>query len=416
MSNSPKEKKMATLVYDPDVYEEVDLDAEEASRKAEDKGTKRRKIVRVLLWIFGSLLTLALLAAGGCFFVVKRAIRDGGYSESWVEKVNGTTLSDEPYGDKPWEVMDVYLPAQVEPEKSQCAILFIHGGAWIGGARFEQEAFAKRAAKAGYLVANMEYMLYNDDLKEEKNSYSIQKVLDEIDMALAKLKKIGEEHGFDVQRVGLSGHSAGGHLSMLYAYTYKTRENGNPPVEVAFVAPRVGPSEFSAKSWRAEKKPDTIAWFVSFMSGVKVTGEQLVHPDAETQKAIDSISPSHYIKPGVPPTLAAYGAKDSLVPAPQCQITKRAFAKIYAHSFGEVPPGDKSTPVFDLILFPNSNHMLARDPDCTLKWQGLFLAYAERFLQLPEVVEPTPDAGLNDLRNLAPGVDDGDDEEPEETL
>lgn len=377
---------------------------------------RHRRLVLVLeiLFIVSIVGSLLLTCVGGCFLL--KYLRDGGYVESWTDGEDGTLLAKVQYGPRDWQIMDVYVPKTFDASKSSGALLFVHGGAWIVGSRREQQGFARRIAKRGYLVANMEYMLYNDDLKEEKNSYSIQKVLDEIDMALAKLKEIGEEHGFDVQRVGLSGHSAGGHLSMLYAYTYKTRENGNPPVEVAFVAPRVGPSEFSAKSWRAEKKPDTIAWFVSFMSGVKVTGEQLVHPDAETQKAIDSISPSHYIKPGVPPTLAAYGAKDSLVPAPQCQITKRAFAKIYAHSFGEVPPGDKSTPVFDLILFPNSNHMLARDPDCTLKWQGLFLAYAERFLQLPEVVEPTPDAGLNDLRNLAPGVDDGDDEEPEETL
>ena len=45
---------------------------------------------------------------------------------------------------------------------------------------------------------------------------------------------------------------------------------------------------------------------------------------------------------------------------------------------------DTETPVFDYIEFPTSNHMLARDPDCTMRLWGLFLSYSKRYLQKHE--------------------------------
>jgi acetyl esterase/lipase len=291
----------------------------------------------------------------------------------------------------PWQMMDVYVPRELAPEKIEGAIMFIHGGAWIGGGRIEQQAFAKRMAKKGYLTGNMEYMLFNDSLKEHKKDYNIQRVLTDVDLALAKLVEIGESYGYKINRVALSGHSAGGHISMLYGYTYETREGGDPPVKIAFVAPRVGPVDFHAKTWNAEKEPKTMAWFASFLSGVKMSPKQYANPDDATEAAIQSISPLYAIKPGVPPTLAAYGAKDALVPERHWQLLRHEFSKIKAKSIADLAVESDMDPViegadpsvFDLLVFPNSNHMLGRDPDYTLKWRGLFLAYATRYLDVP---------------------------------
>ena len=267
-------------------------------------------------------------------------------------------------------------------------------------------------AKEGYLTANMEYTLYNNDLKERKNEYSIELVLEDVRLALAKLVEVGEEYGYHIDRVALSGHSAGGHISMLYGFRSRTREDFETPVKIAFVAPRVGPVDFHAKtwdvpirdasedpqaqSWTEDKRIETMARITSFLSGVDVSERQYLNPDDKTEAAIESISPLYDIKPGVPPIFAAYGAKDMLVPAQNYKLLKHAFSELKAKSVGEVDSDDTETQVFDLLVFPNSNHMLARDPDYTLKWRGLFLSYASRYLTVPVESNETSDGEETD--------------------
>lgn len=373
MSSSEHESRESKF---EDEYEEVVLEEP-------DKGSKKRSKRRVLWRITKIFLVVALIFFCALFFYLRKAMRDGGYSVSWDEKTDGLVLKNERYGDEPWRVMDVYVPKKLDPAKKHGAILFIHGGAWIGGDRREQEGFAKAIAKEGYLAANMEYRLYCDEPRGRKEGYSIDDVLEDVRLALTKLLEIGAQQGYKIDRVALSGHSAGGHISMLYGFRSRTQDGFETPVEIAFVAPRVGPVDFHAKTWEAEKNPRAMAWFASFMSGVPITPQQFVNPDEKTEAALQSISPLYDVKPGVLPTLAAYGANDSLVPAPHCKLLKHAFSKLKAKSIGEIEFGDTETQVFDLLVFPNSNHMLARDPDFTLKWRGLFLAYASRYLATP---------------------------------
>ncbi len=390
MSNIEAENNESYL--DDDEYEEVVVEEP-------NEGEKKRSVWRILRRILYVLCILTAIAAAIVYVVAKNAIRDGGYAEKWIADVHGDILEDVSYGEYPQQVMDVYVPRSFDPANANGAILFIHGGAWIGGGRWEQEAFAKMMAKEGYLTANMEYTLYNNDLKERKNEYSIELVLEDVRLALAKLVEVGEEYGYHVDRVALSGHSAGGHISMLYGFRSRTREDFETPVKIAFVAPRVGPVDFHAKtwdvpirdasedpqaqSWTEDKRIETMARITSFLSGVDVSERQYLNPDDKTEAAIESISPLYDIKPGVPPIFAAYGEKDMLVPAQNYKLLKHAFSELKAKSVGEVDSDDTETQVFDLLVFPNSNHMLARDPDYTLKWRGLFLSYASRYLTVP---------------------------------
>ena len=61
--------------------------------------------------------------------MVKKAIRDSGYSEKWNAKVDGEHLVDERYGEYPQQVMDVFVPKNLDPSKLRGAFLFLHGGA-----------------------------------------------------------------------------------------------------------------------------------------------------------------------------------------------------------------------------------------------------------------------------------------------
>ena len=152
------------------------------------------------------------IAISYLFLMIKKAIRDSGYSEKWDPKVDGERLVDERYGEYPLQKMDVYVPKTIDPSKSRGAFLFMHGGAYVGGDRREQEGVAKAMAKEGYLTANIEYTLYNKTLKERRSSYSVDMLLEDVRLALTKLVEIGRQHGYNVEKVALSGHSAGGLL------------------------------------------------------------------------------------------------------------------------------------------------------------------------------------------------------------
>ena len=328
---------------------------------------KRRALYFLLC---GALILLVGVAS--CGYYVRNALKDGGYFENWDEEIDGEALLDVRYGDEEYQVFDAYVPKNRAPEKLRGAALFIHGGAWVGGSRAEQVGFAKRAAKAGYLSFNMEYLLYSEDTKEE---YTIEAVLDDVDKALEKAKEIGAKYGYRLDRVALSGHSAGGHIASLYAY----KRGKTAPLPVKFVMARVAPIDFHYDAWSSVQKSKTVATLVSAMTGAELTADDIENPTDETEALIDSISPLSYVKPGVTPTIAAYASKDILVGTGHKDKLTAAFEKLGAKSIAEVA-ADDSCPVFDFVEFPNSNHMLGRDPDRTMRLWGLFLKYSERYL------------------------------------
>ena len=222
------------------------------------------------------------IAISYLFLMIKKAIRDSGYSEKWDPKVDGERLVDERYGEYPLQKMDVYVPKTIDPSKSRGAFLFMHGGAYVGGDRREQEGVAKAMAKEGYLTANIEYTLYNKTLKERRSSCSVDMLLEDVRLALTKLVEIGRQHGYNVEKVALSGHSAGGHVSMLYGFRSRTLEGFESPVEVAFVAPRVCCVDFHADMWKSGKNPKIMTWFTSFLSGVPI-GKRLYFASVRRQ-------------------------------------------------------------------------------------------------------------------------------------
>ena len=328
--------------------------------------------------------------------MVKKAIRDSGYSEKWNAKVDGEHLVDERYGEYPQQVMDVFVPKNLDPSKLRGAFLFLHGGAYVAGDRREQEGIAKTMAKEGFLTGNMEYTLYNKNLKERKKDYNVGMVLEDIRLALAKLVEIGRQRGYQIEKVALSGHSAGGHVSMLYGYRSRTQEGFESPVEIAFVAPRVCSVDFHAKMWESEKNPKIMAWFTSFLSGVPLGKRQYMNPDEEAETAIRSISSIYDVKRGVPPTVAAYGAKDPFVPLTHPELLKRTFADLGAKSVADLGDDDANAQVFDLLVFPNSNHTLAQDRDYAQKWLELLKVYAKRYLTDSSVSETNNEQGRRD--------------------
>ncbi len=328
------------------------------------QASPRRRLTRRLLiaatvgCVLLSVVGIGVVAAvGGGIW---QALEKSGYIEDWTD-ADGVFVDGVPYGPNDWNKLDLYFPKEIAPEKARGAVLFIHGGAWNSGKRQDMAGFARRTAKRGYVAASLGYMLAGD---KTKDVYSMNAVMDEIDAALKTLKEEATKRGAPLEKVALSGDSAGGHIATLYAYS----RGKDAPLPVVFVAPRVGPSDFHPETW-SNLPAETVAGVVGMMTRKVTFVDAESAKTAEAEAAIASVSPAAFVeKGGAVPTLAAFGGKDNIVPTPH---RERLFAAL-----------EKSGVPFDVVDFPNSGHLLESDPEATERRRELFFEYAERYLNV----------------------------------
>jgi acetyl esterase/lipase len=108
----------------------------------------------------------------------------------------------------------------------------------------------------------------------------------------------------------LLGNSAGGHLSMLYAYHF------DPLKKVKAVINIVGPADLSDPSFRNYQE-------YSFVER-RLVDPRIPEPGISR---IDFASPIHWITQNTPPTLSYYGKTDRVIPATQGKILDSVLSK-----------------------------------------------------------------------------------------
>ena len=122
-----------------------------------------------------------------------------------------TTLFNVPYGSDPAQKLDLGLPAN--RTNNSALVLVIHGGGWATGDKAELNWLLNGFKATGFSVANINYRL----TLNTPDNYKMQ--LDDVDSALNYTLRQSSIQTFNGQKLYLVGHSAGGHLSLSYAYT-----------------------------------------------------------------------------------------------------------------------------------------------------------------------------------------------------
>lgn len=243
-------------------------------------------------------------------------IYNGGYHESFTAW-DGTAIRDVSYGPKHIRnTMSFYLPKDLDPNADNEAILIIHGGSWTKGSKEQISNEGKRVAKAGYIGATMNYSFV------EPFKVTMEDVLDDIDLALLKLKEENDKRGWNIKRIGVSGFSAGGHLALMY--TYKRAENS--PYKICFIIAKNSPAVFTRDHW----KPKTLRRIAEGGTGIDVNEklDKMIDEDEKLTYLEDvakDISPHTYINSNIPPTLFSYAENDKLVAPTQSEDLIRLF-------------------------------------------------------------------------------------------
>lgn len=205
------------------------------------------------------------------------------------------------YGSHERQVLDLNIPKENDGEIG--LVLFIHGGAWIAGDKESYKGGVKAAAETyGFAGAAINYRYISETV-------SIHDILDDIDLALKCIKQKGEENGVNISKVLLTGDSAGGHLSLLYAYSRAETAAITP----AAVVSNSGPADLTDENFyinNAMGDEEFVAGLFSYASGKSFSYSER----ANAKEALEKVSPLFYVNENTVPTVINHGMKDSIVP------------------------------------------------------------------------------------------------------
>lgn len=199
-------------------------------------------------------------------------------------------------------------------DKAMPVIIAIYGGGWFVGSKEQPPAGMNihLLARAGYAVVLPNYRLTNIA------QYPAQ--LDDIKACLAWVAANAEEYGFDVNRIGTWGASAGAHLAAMTA----TMPDSSLEGDAGSVLPKVratvnyfGPSDLISWSNDNGKKGTASAyWMIKRLLG------QAAH---ENEQAARDASPVSYVSEHSAPMLIVHSKDDPIVPYSQSVALNEAY-------------------------------------------------------------------------------------------
>lgn len=269
----------------------------------------------------------------------------------WDDKT-GTIYKDLSYENENNNKYDLYIPSNLDKEKEQYLIVYIHGGSFNSGSKEDGDLWCKYYATKGYITATIDYTLQN-----QGKDASITLMNNEIENSIKAIKEYLDNLGYNVVGMASSGVSAGGTLAMNLAY------NGNSSIPVKFVFQLAGPTFFEPSEWGLLKKVDkldTDEEFYEMMTGLPFEKDL-------SQEEINKISPSALVNENTVPSLIGYGLKDHCVPLSQKYYLLEAYKKYNV--------------VYDYIEFPKSNHGMCNDLDKMQEFINKSLEYCEKYFQ-----------------------------------
>jgi len=213
-----------------------------------------------------------------------------------------------PNGD-PAQVLDLYLPKNAG-DKPLPLIIWIHGGAWKAGDRFNGSAVPM--ATHGYAVAAIEYRF------SQKAVFPAQ--IQDCQAAVRWLRANAATYGIDPDHIGVWGSSAGGHLAALLGTAGGS--NAFPPIggnekvsdRVQAVCDFYGPADFTTVIDQAAKEP--VKNVFHFNAAGDPYSALIGAPLGDNDKS-RLVSPVHFVDKSDPPFIIFHGTKDALVPFAQ---------------------------------------------------------------------------------------------------
>jgi len=202
--------------------------------------------------------------------------------------------------------LDVYASRAATPAPT---LVYYHGGGWVGGSKEGALLQVMPYLAMGWTVVNVEYRLARNALAPA--------AVEDVRCALRWVLNRADDYNVDTTRIVLSGHSAGGHLSLIA---------GMLPVSAGLDRECVGTSEVRVAA--------IVNWYgitdvVDLLDGENMKGYAVQWLGSMTDRddVARRVSPMTYVRPGLPPIITIHGDADPTVPYPQAVRLHDALTK-----------------------------------------------------------------------------------------
>lgn len=242
---------------------------------------------RSILWLF---LGLAIPAAAGAQGLSPSADWAARVATHYQTAANVTYLTASNVESK----LDVYYRTGTTPQPT---VVFFHGGFWAAGSKETSLMALVPWMEMGWNVVNVEYRL----ARVAPAPAAVEDGL----CALRFLATQARTYNIDVNRLVVTGQSAGGHLALTSAMIPESTGLARPCAGTTPV-PRVAAA---------------INWY-----GITDVGDVIDGPNAagaaitwlgslpDRMEIARRVSPLTYVRAGLPPVLTIHGDKDQVVP------------------------------------------------------------------------------------------------------
>ena len=197
--------------------------------------------------------------------------------------------------------LDVYL---AESDKPTPAMVYIHGGGWRAGSKDRIPGWLANAVREGWLsVVSVEYRFTDVAPHPAQVNDCLR--------AIQFVRQNAAQWNIDPRRIGVTGGSAGGHLSLWVALHDDAADaDSDDPVErhssrVACAVSFAGPTDWSLLSELKHNHPAYLQ-LLGYEPGTPA--------DEMDATAIEDVSPISFVSQDDPPVMQVHGDKDNIVP------------------------------------------------------------------------------------------------------
>ena len=216
--------------------------------------------------------------------------------------------------------MDVFKP----PTPNGVGIVFAVSGGWFSAKEHVNQAVYDAFLRRGYTVFAV--------VHGSQPKFQIPEIVDDMNRAVRFVRHNAKSYGIDPGRIGISGASAGGHLSLMLA---TKGGNGKPdakdPVDRESSAIQAVACFFPPTDFLNYGGPGTNAVGIGVLKAFKAA----FGPESDTEEGRmtlgRNISPIYFVHTNQPPVLIIHGDADLLVPIQQAE----SFAQ-RSHEMGAV--------------------------------------------------------------------------------
>lgn len=204
--------------------------------------------------------------------------------------------------------LDVYSPAKGDANVP--VVMMIHGGGWIAGTKEQGVLYTLPFLQMGFAVVNVEYRMGPVALAPA--------AVEDCLCALHWIGRNAKKYHFDLNKVIVTGGSAGGHLALTTAMI---------PSSAGFENECLAEDDYGWTGKFIDTRPQVAAvinWF-----GITDVNDMLEGPNKHgyavswlgnppnREDLAKKVSPLTYVRSGLPPILTIHGDNDKLVPYSQ---------------------------------------------------------------------------------------------------